>query len=155
MQTTSAPLRVSQPRAPAEGTSNGGLALASTPYLPPAWADNKPPPSPTALSAHPQHSRVRMELQIDLHYDIDQYGADFVFNIHAAQTPSQAVSAERLQINQDIPHHIHTDPATGNRYLRLHGQPGELNLSYRATVDITHHRADPTQLAEVPVRRMP
>ncbi|WP_342721871.1 transglutaminase family protein [Acidovorax sp. FHTAMBA] len=99
--------------------------------------------------------RVRMELQIDLSYEIDAYGADFVFNIHAAQTPSQAVSAERLVINQDIATQIHTDPATNNRYLRLHGEPGPLHLSYCATVDITHHRSDPAQLAEVPVRYLP
>ncbi|HQS65343.1 MAG TPA: transglutaminase family protein, partial [Acidovorax defluvii] len=96
-----------------------------------------------------------MELQIDLSYEVDQYGADFVFNIHAAQTPNQSVSAERLVINQPIAHQVHTDPATGNRYLRLHGEPGTLELSYSATVDINHYRIDPTQLAEVPVRRLP
>ncbi len=101
------------------------------------------------------NTRVRMELEIGLNYEIDQYGADFVFNIHAAHTPSQAVSNERLVINQSIPQHIHTDPATGNRYLRLHGEPGTLQVSYSATVDITHHRTDPMQLAEVPIRRLP
>ena len=96
-----------------------------------------------------------MDLQIDLRYEIDSYGADFVFNIHAAQTPNQIVHNERLLLSQDIPHQIHTDPATGNRYLRLHGEPGMLELTYSATVDIRHHRADPTQLAEVPVRHLP
>lgn len=109
----------------------------------------------TVPADQPSHDRVRMELQIDLSYEVDQYGADFVFNIHAAQTPNQSVSAERLVINQPIAHHIHTDPATGNRYLRLHGEPGTLELSYSATVDINHYRIDPSQLAEVPVRRLP
>ena len=109
----------------------------------------------TVPADQPSHDRVRMELQIDLSYEVDQHGADFVFNIHAAQTPNQSVSAERLVINQPIAHHIHTDPATGNRYLRLHGEPGTLELSYSATVDINHYRIDPSQLAEVPVRRLP
>ena len=76
-----------------------------------------------------------MDLQIDLRYEIDSYGADFVFNIHAAQTPHQIVHNERLVLSQDIPHQIHTDPATGNRYLRLHGEPGMLELTYSATVE--------------------
>lgn len=98
---------------------------------------------------------VRMQLQIDLNYEIDAYGADFVFNIHAAHTASQTVRDERLVINQDIPYQVHTDPATRNRFLRLHGDPGSLQLSYAATVDITHHRSDPSAVAEVPVRFLP
>lgn len=39
---------------------------------------------------------VRIELQIELGYEIDQYGADFVFNIHPAHTRCQKVSAEQL-----------------------------------------------------------
>lgn len=128
---------------------------ATLPSLPPSTQPAAASPVARAPAIHQGHGRVRMELQIDLSYEIDQYGADFVFNIHAAQTPSQAVSSERLVINQDIPHNIHTDPATGNRYLRLHGEPGILEVSYSATVDITHYRTDPSQLAEVPVRRLP
>lgn len=125
----------------------------STPYQAAPWQGAANAPSAPAL--HSTQSRVRMEVQIDLSYEIDAYGADFVFNIHAAHTASQAVSGERLVINQAIPYQVHTDPATNNRYLRLHGEPGTLELSYTATVDITHHRSDPSQLAEVPVRYLP
>lgn len=137
-----------------------GLALAGGVYAGLACApDGKGgarSPHPGALpAAQPQPQRVRLELQIDLHYDIDQHGADFVFNIHAAHTAHQSVSAERLRISQDIPHQVHTEPATGNRYLRLHAGPGPLDVTYSATVDITHHRAPPAELAEVPVRLLP
>jgi transglutaminase-like putative cysteine protease len=98
---------------------------------------------------------VRIELHIELGYEIDEHGADFVFNIHAAHTPSQAVSAERLALSQPVTPRIHTDPVTGNRYMRLRALPGELRLSYAATVDLSHHRADPAQLGEVPVSRLP
>ena len=128
-------------------------APPASPISPAAWPDVRATHAIATPAAAP--SRVRMELQIDLHYDIDAHGAAFIFNIHAAQTPSQSVSAERLVINQDIATHIHTDPATRNRYLRLHGEPGPLQLSYCATVDITHHRSNPEQLAEVPVRYLP
>jgi hypothetical protein len=30
---------------------------------------------------------IRIELHVELTYEIDQNGADFVFNIHAAHTP--------------------------------------------------------------------
>lgn len=113
------------------------------------------PARASVAGAAPWPPRVRMEVQIDLAYDIDAHGADFVFNIHAAQTACQTVVAERLLINQRTDTQLHTDPATRNRTLRLRGEPGTLELSYTATVDITHHRADPARLPEVPVRDLP
>ena len=98
---------------------------------------------------------IRLELKVDLRYEVDGNGADFVFNIHAAHTASQTISNERLVLSQAIAHRVHTDPVTRNRYMRLRAEPGELKLSYAATVDLTHHLAEPSQLAEVPVRNLP
>lgn len=98
---------------------------------------------------------IRIELQIELNYQIDFQGADFVFNIHVAQTASQTVSGEVLSLSQPIEPHIHVDPLTGNRYMRLRAEPGPLTVSYQATVDLVHHWAEPAQLAEVPVHRLP
>ena len=98
---------------------------------------------------------IRIELQVDLRYEIDARGADFVFNVHAAHTRSQIVRAENLSLSQAIDTQMFTDPATGNRYLRLRAQPGELLLSYSATVEMTHYSAEPAQIAEVAVRDLP
>lgn len=98
---------------------------------------------------------IRIELHIDLNYTVDAHGADFVFNIHAAHTAQQTISAEKLYLSQQIPSAIHTDPLTGNRYLRLRAEPGPLSVSYQATVDIEHFRSPPEQIAEVPVRCLP
>ena len=98
---------------------------------------------------------IRIQLQLDLSYEIDAYGADFVFNIHAAHTPSQSLLYESLVLSQPVPAHIHTDPFTGNRYMRLRAMPGELRVSYAATVDINHHATLPELLTEVPVRSLP
>jgi transglutaminase-like putative cysteine protease len=98
---------------------------------------------------------IRIELQVDLDYEVDDHGADFIFNIHAAHTQSQTISHEHLLLSQAVTPQIHTDPVTGNRYMRLRAQPGPLKLSYSATVDLMHHCADPMQLAEVPVSRLP
>jgi transglutaminase-like putative cysteine protease len=98
---------------------------------------------------------IRIDLKVDLSYEVGTQGADFVFNIHAAQTPNQTVSAESLVLSQAIEPKIHTDPFTGNRYMRLHAAPGDLTLSYAATVDLAHHLCEPAELAEVPIGSLP
>ena len=98
---------------------------------------------------------VRIELQVELNYLVDANGADFVFNIHAAHTRHQTVSSESLWLSQPVTPQVHADPATGSRFMRLRAEPGELKVSYQATVDVDHHVADPAQLAEVAVRDLP
>ena len=99
---------------------------------------------------------IRIKLQVELLYEIDDpQGADFVFNLHAAHTACQLVSAETLWLSQPVVSSIHTDPATGNRYLRLRGMPGPLTVRYAATVDIAHHRVATGGIEEVPVVRLP
>lgn len=92
----------------------------------------------------------RIELQVDLNYEVAAPGADFVFNVHAAHTPSQRLSAERLVLKPALESQTHADPATGNRYLRVHAAPGTLALSYAVTVDLMHRRSDPAQLERCP-----
>jgi transglutaminase-like putative cysteine protease len=99
---------------------------------------------------------IRLELQLELAYEVrDPDGADFVFNVHAAQTPHQTVEDERLVVNQPVTPELATDPTTASRFMRLHAGPGPLRLAYSATVGIDHHRTEPDTLAEVPVRCLP
>lgn len=98
---------------------------------------------------------IRIELQLALNYQIDASGADFVFNFHAAQTAQQKVSFENLWISQPVASQIHVDAFSGNRYMRLHAQQGDLNLKYTATIDLNHHFADPSQIAEVTMQALP
>ena len=98
---------------------------------------------------------IRIQLQIDLDYEVGEHGADFIFNVHAAHTSSQAISSERLHISQAVATQLLTDPVSGNRHLRLRAEPGPLHLTYAATVDLTHHRAIPEQLGEVRVADLP
>ncbi len=104
---------------------------------------------------HTRLTMIRIELQLALNYQIDAQGADFVFNIHAAQTAHQKVSFENLWISQPVESQIHIDAFSGNRYMRLHAQQGELNVTYSATIDLMHHFADPSQIAEVPMHALP
>jgi transglutaminase-like putative cysteine protease len=98
---------------------------------------------------------VRIEIQVELNYEVGEQGADFIFNIQAARTACQSVAVERLQLSQDVQTRHDVDPVTGNRTLRLRALAGPLKVAYSATVDLQHHRADPMQLAEVPVARLP
>jgi transglutaminase-like putative cysteine protease len=98
---------------------------------------------------------IRIELNIELNYMIDAQSADFVFNFHAAHTPHQTVSNEHLSISQGVNAYIHADPTTGNRYMRMRANGGPLQLRYAATVDISHHFADPYTIGEVPVHLLP
>ena len=98
---------------------------------------------------------VRIELQVELNYEVGAQGADFIFNVEAARTACQTIAGESLQLSQDVPTQHDTDAVTGNRTLRLRALPGPLKLTYAATVDLYHHSADPAQLAEVPIGRLP
>ncbi len=98
---------------------------------------------------------IRMQLQIDLTYEVNTGGADFVFNVHAAKTARQTVVEEHLSLSQDVNHAVDTDPVNGTRYLRLHAEPGDLALSYTATLDLDHYRDDPKTISETSVCDMP
>ncbi len=98
---------------------------------------------------------IRIELQIDLTYEIDAGGADFVFNVHAAHTPSQTITGEQLNLSQSVPQRMYTAPESGNRYMYVHAGPGDLKLSYTTTVDLLHHFADPALIHEVPIKDIP
>ncbi len=100
-------------------------------------------------------NKVRLQLSLELNYDIQGQGSDFIFNIHNAHTRHQVVSQEWLELSQAIPSDIYTDPATSNRYLRLHAEAGQLTVRYRSTVDIQHYFADPSQIPEVSVASLP
>lgn len=99
---------------------------------------------------------VRLQLRLELAYDIrDPAGADFIFNVHAAQTAHQTVEREELLLSQPLVPDLATDAATATRFMRLHANPGPLRVTYIATVGIQHHLADPATLNEVPVRCLP
>ena len=98
---------------------------------------------------------VRLQFSIALQYEVGFPGADFIFNIQAARTRQQHIGSERLTMSQPLTTLAHTDAATQARSLRLSAQPGPLHVHYEATVDITHHVAEPAQVPEVPVAHLP
>ncbi len=98
---------------------------------------------------------VRLQFSIELSYDIDAPGCDFIFSIHAAQTAHQRVVAESLQLSQQLLQTLYTDPVSHTRYLRLKAMPGPLTVRYDATVDLEHFQGQPEQIGEVAVADLP
>jgi hypothetical protein len=98
---------------------------------------------------------VRLKFSIELNYEIDQPGCDFIFSIHAAQTRLQSVVNESLVISQILLSNLHTDPVTNTRLLRLKAFAGPLMLRYDATVDIDHYTSPPEQISEIAVANLP
>lgn len=98
---------------------------------------------------------LRLKFSIELNYEIDQPGCDFVFSIHAAQTAYQIVVDESLTISQNLASSMYTDPITHTRFLRLKAFAGPLAVRYDATVDLDHYIAQPAQIGEVAVANLP
>ena len=98
---------------------------------------------------------IKLQLSLELNYEILQPGCDFIFNIHAAHTRAQNVVRENLTISQPITPDIYSDPTSGNRNMRFTAGLGPLKLQYSATIELTHHAMPPEQLAEVPVAQLP
>src|ERR1035437_883548 len=98
---------------------------------------------------------LRLKFSIELNYEIDSPGCDFIFSIHAAQTPHQIIVAESLSISQSLTSNSYKDPVTHTRFLRLKAFAGPLTVQYDATVDLDHYTAQPAQIGEVTVANLP
>jgi transglutaminase-like putative cysteine protease len=98
---------------------------------------------------------IRLKFVIALDYKIADNPADFIFNIHAAQNPSQSLVSESLWSSQPVDPIVEADAALGSRFMRMTAQPGPLSLRYEATVDIAHHFEPPARIEEVAIARLP
>ncbi len=98
---------------------------------------------------------LRLEYSIELGYQVADPKCDFIFMVHAAQTPQQLIVRESLQLSPPLAFDLHLEPHSRNRMLRLSAPAGPLTVRYSATVDIHHHLDQPAQLREIPVRSLP
>jgi transglutaminase-like putative cysteine protease len=110
----------------------------------------------TALAPlRPEPHLLRFQFTIELTYEIEAPGCDFIFNLQAARTAQQQLVGESLTNSQGLPSRSHVDPATQNRYLRLQAGAGKLSLNYQATVDLDHVQTAPALLGEPAVAALP
>jgi len=98
---------------------------------------------------------VRLQCQVDLRYQVNSAGSDFIFNVQVARTPQQMVLWESLTINQGVPLQEHCDRATSGRFLRLRAVAGELVLRYAALVEQRPVGEVPANIAETWIPNLP
>ncbi|HVE50513.1 MAG TPA: transglutaminase family protein [Casimicrobiaceae bacterium] len=97
---------------------------------------------------------MRIDYRVELHYDIGG-PSDFIFLIHPARTTQQDVRSESLTIAPAVSHVLDTEPVTGNRLLKLQAEPGTLDVTLEAQIDVTHHMAEPTHVRAIAPAELP
>lgn len=98
---------------------------------------------------------MKYKLGCNLNYSIDALST-FVFNIRLVNTHHQQILKESLQIDPDIDIDEYVTPAVENRYFRVNvPADSKLNLSYQATVEMSHFYGDPNAIEEVPPAHLP
>jgi hypothetical protein len=98
---------------------------------------------------------IHIAISIQLNYDIDPPGSDFIFNIHAAMTPQQTLISEQLHVSQGVDIAMHADQLNHNRVMRFSANAGALQVNYQAVVALQHVTADAEQVQETPVAQLP
>ncbi len=98
---------------------------------------------------------IRLEFSIQLNYEIDQPGSDFIFSIHTAKTNYQYLISEYLNVSQDISLTMYENLATRTRILRLKAMAGSLSLHYGGVVDLKHFLVSPNQVNETFASNLP
>ena len=110
----------------------------------------------SGVLADPHTFMIRLNFQVALSYTVLEPGADFFFQIHAAQTAHQVVVSEHLDISQaNAIWQVLPSPTAGQRCLQVTAMPGPLQVRYDATVDIDHCKETPSLIPEMPVRLLP
>lgn len=98
---------------------------------------------------------LRFQYTVELSYEIDAPGCDFIFNLHAAQTPQQTVLGETLSNSQGVNSVLYVDALSQTRFLRLQAQAGQLTMNYSASIDLDHVQTPTDQLIELAVADLP
>ena len=97
---------------------------------------------------------IRFDLAVSLDYTV-LAPSDFVFMVQPARTPYQRVTWERLEVSPSVDAYEEVHGMPPNRHLRLHAEPGPLQVKYEAIVDLVHHFDLPTDIRETPIAELP
>lgn len=90
-------------------------------------------------------SRVRLRYSVALFYEVNG-PAEFLLNVHAANTQRQTVVEESFSTTPERETTIDVDPAAGNRIASFNANAGSLSVSYTALVEIAHQVMDPADV---------
>jgi len=98
---------------------------------------------------------VKLEFSIELNYKINDDKSDFIFNIHAANTPKQSIISEKLELSQDVETRIHVDSSTGSRFAHLSAGKGDLKVKYNCLLNINPTLENPNHIRESSILNLP
>lgn len=98
---------------------------------------------------------IQLLYSVELQYEIEAPGADFIFNLESAKTARQQVLNEQLRISQNVATQVFTDPVSLTRFFRLKAEAGALQINYQATVELEHYLVEPSELAEIAIEFLP
>lgn len=97
---------------------------------------------------------MQFNVGCQLNYSITQFST-FVFNINVINTSYQTILQESLQLHPQLDFDQYVDPASENQYVRVNVPPGDLQISYRATVELSHFYANPGTVTEIQPADLP
>ncbi len=92
---------------------------------------------------------MKFNLGCQLKYNINQ-PSTLVFNLSVINNEYQRILQENLNIDPKTDYDEYIDPYAKNRYFRINASSGELEVSYQATVELSHFYAEPKEVSEVP-----
>jgi len=98
--------------------------------------------------------RTRLRYAVELVYDV-LAPTDFIFNVHAQNTPQQKVLSESVTLAPDVPFVVEREPAAGNRLLRTRADAGGFRVRYEGRVEVAHHLRDPASIVAGPIAGLP
>lgn len=91
---------------------------------------------------------MKFNLGCQLNYTIAQ-ASTLIFNINAINNEYQKILQENLQIEPKIDFDEYNDRYAENRYFRVNAPSGKLQVSYQATVELSHFYAQADTILEV------
>jgi transglutaminase-like putative cysteine protease len=90
----------------------------------------------------------------ELNYRIDR-ASTLILNIGVVSNDYQHIFHEDLQIDPQLKIEEYITSIDRNRYFRLNVPPGNVQISYRATVGLSHYYADPSGVLEIQPADLP
>jgi hypothetical protein len=85
---------------------------------------------------------LKYELGCELNYSIDR-ASTLILNIGVVSSDCQTIFHEDLKVEPRLKIEEYITSVARNRYFRLNAPPGNLQISYRATIGLSHYYSDP------------
>jgi transglutaminase-like putative cysteine protease len=97
---------------------------------------------------------LKYQLGCELSYVISE-PSTLIFNIGVVSNNYQTIVQEDLHVDSQLKIEEYVTPVNRNRYIRINAEPGNLQISYRATVELAHDLAEPSNIVEIQPAELP